>query len=422
MLDMELGFDINEVDITLHIAIISFHGCPVARLGEKDVGGMNVYVLNVAKQLACLGHSVDVFTRTHDETDPVIVDLSNNSRVVHIKAGPVDAEKSDLPKYVDDFVNNVYEFNQGTQKKYDIIHSHYWLSGLAAAVIRDSWNIPLISTFHTLAKTKLRARPGEQESEERIFHEKLVMNISDGILVLSEGEASDIENLYEFKSGKIDVISAGVDTEMFHPMSKKEAKVKLGINDIDTLLYVGRIEPIKGLDLLLDTVALLAKSRDIQLYVVGGSLEKDPELDRLKKKTADLGLDNRVVFKGSVDQDTLKHYYSASDVFVLPSFYESFGLVALEAMSCGLPVVASRVGGIVSFVRNGENGYLIPWRCPEPYAEKIEVLLSNPDLREFMSQSALQTANKMSWFDVARMMESYYESFISSSYSTSLTL
>ena len=422
MLDIELGLDINEVDITLHIAIISFHGCPVARLGEKDVGGMNVYVLNVAKQLGCLGHSVDVFTRTHDKTDPVIVDLNNNSRVVHIKAGPVDAKKYDLPKYVNDFVNNVYEFNQGAQKKYDIVHSHYWLSGLAAAVIRDSWNIPLISTFHTLAKTKLRARPGEQESEERIFHERLVMDISDGILVLSEGEASDIENLYEFKSEKIDVISGGVDTEMFRPMSKKEAKVNLGINDRDTLLYVGRIEPIKGLDLLLDTVDLLAKSRDIQLYVVGGSLEKDPELDRLRKKTADLGLGNRIVFKGSVDQDTLKHYYSASDVFVFPSFYESFGLVVLEAMSCGLPVVASRVGGVVSFVRNGENGYLIPWRCPEPYAEKIEVLLSNPDLRAFMSQSALQTANKMSWFDVACMMESYYESFISSSYSTSLTL
>ena len=406
----------------MNIAIISFHGCPVARLGEKDVGGMNVYVLNVAKQLSCLGHSVDVFTRTHDENDPMIVDLNPNARVIHVKAGPEGTDKNDLPKYINEFVNNVFAFNEGTVKKYDIVHSHYWLSGLVSEKIRDRWNIPLISTFHTLAKTKLRARPGEKESDERILNERFVMEVSDGILVLSEGEAKDIESLYEFKSNKIDVISAGVDAKTFKQVPREIARLKLGIDESDTLLYVGRIEPIKGLDLLLDTVKILSRSRDIHLIIVGGSLNGDKELDLLRNKSIGMGLEDRVHFKGSVDQDTLKNYYSASDVFVLPSFYESFGLVALEAMSCGLPVVASRVGGIPSFVDDGENGYLIPWRCPEPYVEKIEVLLSNPDLREFMSKASVKRSNEMSWDHVALRMEKYYESFVSSHYSTSLTV
>ena len=405
----------------MNIAVISFHGCPVAKLGEKDVGGMNVYVLNVAKQLSALGHSVDVFTRTHDENDPVIVDLNNNARVIHIKAGPVSADKNALPQYINEFVANVFAFNAQTSKTYDILHSHYWLSGLASEKIRNKWHVPFISTFHTLAKTKLRARPGEKESDERILNEKFVMDISDGILVLSDGEARDIESLYEFKSDKIDVISAGVDSDKFKPVPRKTARRKLDIDELDTLLYVGRIEPIKGLDLLLDTFEILSRSRDIQLFVVGGSLIEDPELDRLRSKTVDKCLEDRVHFKGSVDQDTLTHYYSASDVLVLPSFYESFGLVALEAMSCGLPVVASRVGGIPSFVDNGENGYLIPWRCPEPYVEKIEVLLSNLDLKEFMSKAAMKTANQMSWGNVALRMEKYYESFVSIPYSTQLS-
>ena len=415
-------FFLYEANITLNIAIISFHGCPVARLGEKDVGGMNVYVLNVAKQLACLGHSVDVFTRTHDESDPLVVDLNHGSRVIHVRAGPVGAGKNELTEYVDDFVDNVYEFQEVNRTSYDLIHSHYWLSGIVASRICDSWNIPLISTFHTLAKTKLRARPGEKESKERIFHERQIMDISNGILVLSLGEVKDIENLYDFRSNKIDVISAGVDTKMFYPVEKENARLKLGINELDTLLYVGRIEPIKGLDLLLDTLDLLGRSRDVQLFIVGGKLRGDPELDRLRKKTSDMGLADRVFFEGSVDQETLKNYYSAADVFVLPSFYESFGLAALEALSCGLPVVAARVGGLPSFIDNGVNGYLIPWRCSEPYAEKIEVLLSNSHLRTFMSKAAFQRAQQMSWRNVALKMDNYYESFINSGYAKSLTL
>lgn len=392
----------------MNIAIISFHGCPVARLGEKDTGGMNVYVLNLAKELGELGHTVDVFTRFHDPSDPRKVDMGSRATLIHVEAGPIGQQKSDLPMYIDEFVANVSATEKSEGRSYDIIHSNYWLSGKVGSILSRRWKIPHVVTFHTLAKTKLRARVGERESDLRISVEQEVMRESTDILVLTRAEKMDLENLYGISPEKVSVISAGVDTDIFYPVPKLEARVGLGLPDKETVMYAGRVEPIKGLDILLDSFKILNETRDVHLVVVGGSLSGDRELDALRQRSKQLGILEKITFTGSVNQSELGRYYSAADVFVLPSHYESFGLVALEAMACGTPVVASRVGGIPSFVDDGETGYLITWRSAEPFADRIEMLLENLDLRNFMSESARVKANSMNWSTVAAEVADYY--------------
>jgi len=392
----------------MNIAIISFHGCPVARLGEKDTGGMNVYVLNLAKELGELGHTVDVFTRFHDPSDPRKVDMGPGATLIHVEAGPIGQQKSDLPMYIDEFVANVSATEKSEGRSYDIIHSNYWLSGKVGSILSRRWKIPHVVTFHTLAKTKLRARVGESESDLRISVEQEVMRESTDILVLTRAEKMDLENLYGISPEKVSVISAGVDTDIFYPVPKLKARVGLGLPDKETVMYAGRVEPIKGLDILLDSFKILNETRDVHLVVVGGSLSGDRELDALRQRSKQLGILEKITFTGSVNQSELGRYYSAADVFVLPSHYESFGLVALEAMACGTPVVASRVGGIPSFVDDGETGYLITWRSAEPFADRIEMLLENLDLRNFMSERARVKANSMNWSTVAAEVADYY--------------
>ena len=392
----------------MNIAIISFHGCPVARLGEKDTGGMNVYVLNLAKELGELGHTVDVFTRFHDPSDPRKVDMGSGATLIHVEAGPIGQQKSDLPMYIDEFVANVSATEKSERRSYDIIHSNYWLSGKVGSILSRRWKIPHVLTFHTLAKTKLRARVGESESDLRISVEQEVMRESTDILVLTRAEKMDLENLYGISPEKVSVIPAGVDTDIFYPVPKLQARVGLGLPDKETVMYAGRVEPIKGLDILLDSFKILNETRDVHLVVVGGRLSGDCELDALRHRSKELGVFEKITFTGSVDQTELGRYYSAVDVFVLPSHYESFGLVALEAMACGTPVVASRVGGIPSFVDDGETGYLITWRSAEPFADRIEMLLENLDLRNFMSESARVKANSMNWSTVAAEVADYY--------------
>ena len=400
----------------MNIAIISYHGCPVARLGEKDTGGMNVYVLNMAKELSYLGNKVDVFTRRHDISDPQIVSLSENARVIHIPAGILSEKKHNLHEYTDAFVEGVLNYTQEQNFVYDYIHSHYWLSGIVAEKLSDVWRIPHTVTFHTLAKTKTRARTGEEEVALRAESEFKIMNSAMSILVLTEAEKSDIQRLYKIPIEKIKVIPGGVDTETFYPENKVSARKYLNIPNKKTLLYAGRIEPIKGLDILIESFNTIQQHQDCQLVIVGGNLGEDEELAKLKSYARQLGLLNKIIFIGSVTQEELRYYYSAADIFVFPSHYESFGLVALESMACGTPVVASRVGGIPSFIDDGETGYLIPRRCPDPFVDKLEILLSNKDLRDYMGNAALKKALIMDWKTTALNLTNYYKSLLTQFY------
>ena len=394
------------------LAILSFHGCPVARLGEKDTGGMNVYVLQLTREFARKGIEVDVFTRYHDPDDPKIVELEDGARVIHLKAGSYEAAKEDLFDYIPEFLSELYSFQKTEGTTYDLVHSHYWLSGRVGMTLSRTWNVPHVATFHTLAQTKLRARVGEREPARRSKVESLVMRDADAIIVSTEEEKQDAVRLYDAHPQKIKVIPAGVNLDTFKPVNQSIARQRVGIHEKQVILYIGRIEPLKGIDVLLEAAALLDRSDDIRVLIVGGSPGNDAELDRLKALTTELGIESMVTFTGAIKQNKLPDYYSAADVFVLPSHSESFGLAALEAMACGAPVVVSRVGGLKTFIDNGESGYLVPWRCPEPFVQRLEMLLANPLLREAMGRAARAKALQMGWGHTADRMLGFYSSLL----------
>ena len=396
-----------------NLALLSFHGCPVARLGEKDTGGMNVYVLQLAREYARRGNRVDVFTRHHDPNDPKIVEIEDGARVIHLDSGPTDAAKSDLFGYIPRFLEEMRRFQRDEGARYDLIHSHYWLSGRVGMALSREWDCPHVATFHTLAKTKMRARAGEREPQLREDVEALIMSDADGVIVSTEEERQDIVRYYGARRGDVEVIPAGVNLEMFQPVDRAQARAalsdELGLRDDERIiLYVGRIEPLKGIDILLRALPMLECDDPVRALIVGGNPGNDAELERLKSLASELGIADAVTFTGSVPQSSLPAYYSAADVFTLPSHSESFGLAPLEAMACRVPVVVSRVGGLKTFVTSGENGYLVPWRCPESFAQRFDTLLANPELRDAMGKAARVRALSMGWGATAeRMLECY---------------
>ena len=313
-----------------------------------------------------------------------------------------------MDSYTAAFVEAVCRFQQSEGIEYALIHSHYWLSGIVAIELSRRWNAPHIATFHTLARTKQRARAGERESERRARAERQIIDNAASVVVSTHIEKDDIYRLYGANGAPLEVIPPGVDPTLFQPMNTADARRELDLPDKRTILYVGRIEPLKGLDILLKAVALLNDTANTHLLIVGGSLGEDAELQRLITLAADLDISDIVAFIGSVKQEQLPAYYNAADVFVLPSWYESFGLVALEAMSCATPVVVSRVGGLTTFVENGKTGYLIPWRCPDAFARGLETLLENPSLRSAMGSAARQKAMQLSWEAMANKMLACY--------------
>ena len=387
----------SDEEPALRIALICFHSCPVGRLGDTKTGGMNVYVRQIAAELASRGCQVDVFTRAHDLDEPRIVPIGDGARVIHLEAGPPDTELDNLHSHTSAFSEAVSLFERSEGIRYDLVHSHYWLSGIVGIELGRLWNSPHFATFHTLARTKQRARAGEQESDLRACAEQRIIDSADSLVVSTHIEKDDISKLYQVNGTPIEVIPPGVNTNLFQPTDTHIARQKLNLPDRRTILYVGRIEPLKGLDILLRAIALLNDGAGANLIIVGGSLEKDAELERLNALANNLGINDIVTFTGSVDQEHLPNYYGAADVFVLPSWYESFGLAALEAMSCGTPVVVSRVGGLTTFVEHGKTGYLVPWRCPEAFARSLEMLLESPPLRKAMGSAARNKAQSLSW-------------------------
>ena len=282
------------------LALLSLHGCPVARLGEKDTGGMNVYVLQTARALGDLGHKVDVYTRWHDPNDPQIVELGDNARVIHLKAGPCDRTKEGMFHDIPEFLAELFQFQRSEGLCYDLVHSHYWLSGSAGAALSDAWDVPHVTTFHTLARKKVQARAGEKEPEVRVDAESQIMKGVDAIVVSTEQERDDISNLYKVRPHQVQVIPPGVDTALFKPMDKARARQELGLMDKRVVLSVGRIEPLKGLDILISAMAKLEDSADTRLVIVGGKPGIDPEVERLKSLAEALGLRESVTFTGIV--------------------------------------------------------------------------------------------------------------------------
>jgi D-inositol-3-phosphate glycosyltransferase len=408
----------------LRIAMLSYHTCPLATLGGKDTGGMNVYVRELTRQLGRMGIHVDVFTRSQDEHVPhVLHDLGYGNRVVHVPAGPeVPMAKRELAEYIPQFVEGIKQFAAEKGLQYDLIHSHYWMSGLAAEALSDVWGVPIVHMFHTLGEMKNRIARADEEREGayRIDGEKRVIANADRIIAATQAEQTQLQFLYKANKRKITIIPPGVDTGHFYPIPMDEARQYIGA-DIDRkiVLFVGRIEPLKGLETLIRAIAChrTASLGQVTLAVIGGDPDVSPqemtaEMTRIQQLCDELCMGRMVVFLGKRAQDTLPYYYSAADVLVMPSHYESFGMVALEAMACGTPVIASQVGGLAFLVKDGETGFHVPDQDPEALCEKLLVLLSDPHQRETMGLRAAQYAKDYAWANIAAQMLAVYKSLV----------
>ena len=409
----------------MRIAMISYHTCPLATLGGKDTGGMNVYVRDLTRELGRLGVHVDVFTRSQDEHVPHVVhELGYGNRVVHIPAGPEEPRsKSDIARYIPEFAEGVMKFAAEKGITYDVIHSHYWMSGLAAEFLSDAWGgTPMVHMFHTLGEMKNRVARSEDEraGEDRLNGERQVLRRANRIIIATLAEMTQLRFLYRADPNKMTVIPPGVDTGHFYPIPADEAKQFIGLKPEDRMiLFVGRIEPLKGVDTLIQAVAsfeqgLSSIGHPVHLAIIGGEPDVNPEnmteeMGRLQKLCDELCMGGMVVFLGKRAQDTLPYYYSAAEVLVMPSLYESFGMVALEAMSCGTPVIASEVGGLGYLVQDGVTGYTVPDGDPEAIREKLTVLLGDSHLRLGMGERAATYAKDYDWEKIAGEILSLYE-------------
>jgi len=402
------------------IAMLSVHSSPLATLGGKETGGMNVYIRELSKELATKGFHIDIFTRSQGASTPQITTCHKGVRIVHLKAGPeIPYDKSKVWFYLPEFLEGVQQFSQQENLRYHLIHSHYWLSGWVGTKLSTHWNVPLLHMFHTLGHFKNKAiEPfGESEPAVRLEVETQLIKHAHHLVVASPREKVQMIWSYGIPSEKISVIPCGVDSQLFIPHESFPSKTHLGLPPKRFILFVGRIDPVKGIDTLLKAMALVkSKSelhQEVHLLIIGGEVDTtssshDREMHRLQRLTSKLGLKNMVTFMGAQPQHQLPYFYSAAEVCVLPSRYESFGMVALEAMACGTPVIASKVGGLTSFIQDEVNGFLVPEGDEKSLAEKIITLLTNASLKETLGLLARRKTEAFSWSHIAYQMTTLY--------------
>jgi D-inositol-3-phosphate glycosyltransferase len=386
----------------LRIAMLSAHSCPVGDLGARDTGGMSVYIRELARELGKQGDSVDIYTRVHDPNDPRIEELIEEVRLIHLRAGKeAKIQKLDVYFSLPEFTFNLENFWKDNGLQYDIVFSHYWLSALVGKYLQQKWQIPYVTMYHTLGAVKNTIGIGEGEPELRIVSERDTVTDCQRIIVATEKEKQDLIRYYSAFPEKVGVVPCGVNMELFHPVDKIAARQKLGLTDDKILLFVGRIDPLKGIDQLIKTVPLLKNDDNLRLIVVGGDENSQAELEELQKLSTDLNIRDSVTFQGMVKQDQLPYYYSAADVCVVPSYYESFGLVALESLACGTPVVAADVGDLRNIIRQGETGYVVADNSPVKLAASISSLLSRqqPDMELVLSIRA--SVSRFDWSKIA---------------------
>ncbi len=395
---------------TLHIAMFCIHSCPIGELGTKDTGGMNVYVRELAGELGRRGHRVDIYTRFHDHHDKQLIRLGKNVRLIHLKAGKNgQMSKLALFPYLDDFICELEKFQKHHGLCYDLVHSHYWLSGHVGAWAQNCWKIPHVTMFHTLGKIKNLTGVSLPEPKLRINTEKQLVQSCHRIIAATEKEKSNLIQHYDAFPETVAVVPCGVNLSLFRPIDKATARLKIGFdNHCKLVLYVGRSDPLKGLDRLLSAIKQLASHGCLKLVIIGGDVEHTAEKQKMNDLCKRLAIDHIVTFIGSVDQQKLPFYYSAADVLAAPSHYESFGLAALESLACGTPVVATRVGAIETIIKEKQSGYIVPEASPPLIAEGIKACLNAPVSPVQTAEAIRATVLKFGWNRVADAMIAEY--------------
>jgi D-inositol-3-phosphate glycosyltransferase len=402
------------------VAMLSVHTSPLDQPGPGDAGGMNVYVTELARQLAALGVEVEVFTRATSSELPPVLEVSPGVLVRHVVAGPLQGlSKTDLPAQLCAFARELLsaeaEHDLGW---YDVVHSHYWLSGQVGALAADRWGVPLVHSMHTMAKVKNAALAAGDTPEpaSRVLGEEQVVEAADALIANTDDEAKRLIELYDADPGRVEVVHPGVDLAVFHPADQAEARRRLGVpGDAIVLMFAGRIQPLKAPDLLLHAVALLVE-RDPSLRgrllvpVIGGPSGSGLEAPHsLVDLATSLGIAGVVRFVPPVAQRELAQWYAAATLVCVPSYYESFGLVAVEAQACGTPVVAAAVGGLTTAVRDEHTGLLVTGRDPVDYADAFDRILHDAARLAEMSAEARRHASEFGWRRTAEATLQVYE-------------
>lgn len=405
------------------IAFLSEHASPVALLGSVDAGGQNVYVDEVSRQLGRRGYAVDVFTRWDNPDAPEILPWAPNVRIVNLQVGPPRwIFKDELWPYMPAFRDAFLRFMLGEGTRYDLLHANFWMSGSVATQIGRKLMIPVVQIFHAMGKTKQRHQgTADTSPSDRIATELEVVGLADRLIAQCPSEQRELIGDYGANSARVVVIPSAVDTEVYFPVDRAQARLRLGLDPEEPLVvYIGRMLPRKDVRNVVRALALLVGRTDlpVRLLLVGGETgDPDPvatpEIGVLQDLAAELGIADRVLFTGRRQPDELRFYYGAGDVAVTTPWYEPFGLTPLEGMACGRPVVGSAVGGLTFTITNGETGYLVPPRDPDALAERLETILTHPDLRDRMGRAArARVEREFTWNTVGARTAALYETLL----------
>ena len=388
--------------------MLSVHSSPVGELGAKDTGGMSVYVRELARELGNRGHLVDIYTRLNGSRENQIAELYENVRLIHLQAGDSgQMNKLALYAHLNEFFKELEAFRNRKSLDYDLIHSHYWLSGRVGSWAQERWEVPHVFMFHTVGAVKNSTAGSEKEPELRTAIENHLARKCDRILVATARERGNLVQHYRASPETIGVVPCGVNLDVFRPLDKNAARQQLGFaQDESIVLYVGRFAPVKGIDRLMEAIVHLQHHQRLRLVIVGGDGDGAPEYRNLRKLAQKLSIQGSVTFVGRIEQDGLPPYYSAADVLAVPSHYESFGLVALEALASGTPVVATKVGAMESILSEGETGQVVNNGSSRSLADGIETFLSRTHAPS--ADAIRATVRRFSWANVAAAMIDEY--------------
>ncbi len=418
------------------IAMISVHSDPSAKLGGHETGGQNVYVSELSKALGRIGWSVDIFTRLTRKRTKMVKSHGKNVNIIYIKAGPrYFIPKDKVLEKLPEFVGNFLAYKEENKINYKMIHGNYYLGGWTAAQIKRILRIPMVETFHSLGRIRHRTlEKFEKENidienfKDRLIAEKEIMKTADTIIATNPPEKRDLMHYYDFGlEDKIKIIPCGVNLKRFRKISFENARVYINhFSEEDKIIsYIGRIDWRKGIETLIRALPLVSKKLpklSLKVMVVGGKIGKkgDPadkkEIAQLKDIAKELKVEKKVLFLGRKDQEKLRYYYSASDIFVIPSYYEPFGMTALEAMRCGVPIVASKVGGLSHIIQNRKTGTFFPPKNHKILAKKIIQIFENKNLKNKLTKNAeMIVKENYGWNKIALEMSKLYQELLSHS-------
>ncbi|MGI8644172.1 MAG: glycosyltransferase [Thermomicrobiales bacterium] len=405
-----------ETDLpAMRVAMISVHTSPLASLGSADAGGMNVYIRELACHLGALGVEIDIFTRRSSPTSPEHVELCPGVNVFNITAGPAEiVHKDELFQFLPTFASECVLSSVRRGVRYDVVHGHYWLSGWVAHLLRRYWETPFIQMFHTTAHMKQSSGNTVIEIPLRAKTERQLIDLADSLIAANPAERADLLWRQRTPADKVCTVPPGVDLNLFSPGSRQESRERLGIDQQrPVIVFVGRVDPIKGIETLVEAIDGWPSDQPEPLVLfVGGDVDQDGRpsgaLAGVANQVTSRGIAHRFQFAGSQAQDRLPLFYRAANVVAVPSRYESFGLVAVEAMACGIPVVATRAGGLAFTIEDGETGYLIPVAEPEALTDALVRVSASDALQTQLGIAARLAAERFSWPSVAQSIQHIY--------------